>query len=119
MALGNILKKRRDTLGLSRYDIERGMEQRGFRLAPSTLRNWETGRKNNSTEWDPAFLRALADTLDMTEIDLLAQLGFKVVPDGYTIEDIELARRIRGIPAAERGKMYKAMLGLLDNLGIK
>lgn len=119
MALGNVVKKRREALGLSRYDIERGMEERGFRLAPTTLRNWEKGRKHSETDWDAGFLRALADTLGTTEIDLLKELGFNITIDGYTSEDLEIAHRIRQLSEADRKKMVKMMLAILEGMGIK
>ena len=119
-AIGKIIKKRRDDLGLNRGDLLARLKERGVEIPRTTLRGWEveTARKWEY-DWNPEFLRALADSLEMSDLELLHEMGFPVIPEGYTLDDMLLARKIREVPAGQRKKIVKTLLAVLDNLGVE
>jgi len=118
-AIGKIIKKRRDDLGLNRGDLLARLKERGVEIPRTTLRGWEveTARKWEY-DWNPDFLRALADSLEMSDIELLHEMGFPVIPEGYTLDDVLLARKIRETPPARRKQIVRTLLAVLDNLGV-
>ena len=100
-AIGKIIKKRRDDLGLNRGDLLARLRQRGVDIPRTTLRGWEvdTARKWEY-DWNPDFLRALAEALEMSDVELLYEMGFPVIPEGLTHRD---AVRVDGFSRAPVG----------------
>ena len=118
-AIGKIIKKRRDDLGLNRGDLLARLKAHGVEIPRTTLRGWEVETANKwAYDWNPDFLRALADSLEMSDIELLHEMGFAVIPEGYTLDDMLLARKIREVPPEKRKQIVKTLLAVLDNLGI-
>lgn len=117
--IGKIIKKRRDDLGLNRGDLLARLKLRGVDLKRTTLRGWEveTAQKWNY-DWNPDFLRALAESLEMSDIELLYEMGFPVIPEGLTLDDMLLAQKIREAPPEKRKQIVRTLLAVLDNLGV-
>lgn len=116
MTIGELIKQRREELGLSRADLERRLDLHGINLPRTTLRYWEEGGRHGSTDWNPDFIRALAVVLETSEYALLTDLGFPIIPEGFTLDDIVLAKKLRDAPIEKRKQAIKMLLAILDQL---
>lgn len=117
--LAEFIQQRREELGLSRLDIERRMTAVGSDLNHNTLESWENRPGNKwERDWNPDFLSALAEVLETDELKILHELGFPVVPEGFTFEDVVLAKRINAAPPEKRKEAVQMLLAIMDRLGI-
>lgn len=98
MHLGELILEERTRQGISRADLDQRLRSHGFSLAGSTLRDWETGNRDFSMDWNPKFLRALSDALGLPELEILARLGFEIgLPDDISPMALVIAMRIGAI----------------------
>jgi hypothetical protein len=119
-AIGSIIKKRRQGLGLKQTDLVARLKAHGVDLPRTTLRGWEADPARKwDYDWNPDFLRALAESLETSDLAILHEMGFPVIPEGYTLEDMLLAQRIREAPPTQRKEIVRAMLAILDDLGVE
>ncbi len=119
MVLGQLIKQYREQRGLSRTELAERLAVYGIELPESTLRYWEKGGRRSATDWNPNFIAALADAFDVDELELLHQLGFPVIPEGFILDDLKLARRLRELPVDKRKEAIRALLTVLDAMGIE
>lgn len=116
MRLGKVIKKHREDKGLSQYDLRDRLEARGFKVSRPTISNWETSENEaGDTTWNPKFIKALADIFETTELEILHDAGFDLVPPGFKPEDIALAMMIRSVPDVKmRERLVRALLVILE-----
>lgn len=115
MSLGPLVKRYREQAGLGAPDLLQELSQRGFEIKQSTYYDWE--KKSDNIDWNPEFVTALADIFGKSEIEILDELGFNIVPEGFAKEDIEFAQVIRSIPnPLKRRRVLQALIGIIDLL---
>lgn len=115
MSLGPLVKRYREQTGIGAPDLLQELSRRGFEIKQSTYYDWE--KKSDSIDWNPEFVTALADIFGKTEIEILDELGFNIVPEGFTKEDVEFAQVIRSIPnPLKRRRVLQALIGIIDLL---
>ena len=117
MRFGDVVKRHREQIGLSQADLRLRLKTRGFDLARSRISGWENKDVSPGQElaWNPAFLKALAESLETSEVALLDELGFPVgTPAGFTVEDMEFARIVASHPPDRRRRAVKAFLAILE-----
>jgi ribosome-binding protein aMBF1 (putative translation factor) len=116
MNLGQLIKHRREVLGMSRAELSKQLHDRGVILPESTLRHWEKGSRQGETDWNADFMRVLAETLEMDTVEALHELGFPVVPPGLTIEDLALVQRLRELPEEDRRRVIRMLNAIINEL---
>lgn len=115
MKLWELIKRKRKASGISQESLADHLAAAGFNVSRTTISGWEQGKRANDLDWNPDFIRALATTLNTDAIELLRDLGFPVVPDGFTFEDVQLAFRLREIPDLEdRKRATRILNAVLD-----
>lgn len=122
MAFGTTLKQIRKDAQLSQEDVASYLSSRGFQITPQALSHWETGRSQpREYAWDAKFFRALAEALEISEIELLYKLGFNVtLPNDTPAFIIDLAKRLRPLaelPPAQRDDALDRINKALDLAG--
>jgi hypothetical protein len=120
MHLGELIFKERTRQGMSRAELDRRLRSHGFTLAGSTLRDWETGNRDFSMDWNPYFLHALSDALGLPEMEILSRLGFDVgLPKEIPPAALVVAMRIGAIEDSELRKKAVDLVNLaLDIAGL-
>jgi transcriptional regulator with XRE-family HTH domain len=116
MKLGELIKRRREILKLSRADLSTRLEDRGIHFPQSTLRNWETGVRQSENDWNPNFLEALAEVLEMDVLEMLDELGFPVIPPGLTVDNLMLIQKLRELPEEKRRRAIRMLITIIDEL---
>lgn len=123
MRIGRLIKQYRDRAGIERTEVSRRLSDHGFEIPHQTLKEWEDKpeRKDKAEiAWNPDFVSALASIFDKTDLEVLDDLGFNVIPSGFTKEDIEFAKAIREIPnPVKRRRVVQALLQIIDLLEMK
>jgi len=115
--LGATIKMLRKDAGLTQEELSDLLEQYRFSVARTTISVWEnTNPDVTDPTWNPRFIQALAEIFDISEVELLDRLGFEVVPDGYTLSDVEFARSFSRLPDAKKEKVLRLLLDLMDIL---
>lgn len=100
---------------VSQEALSEHLSAAGFDVSRTTISGWERGERTNELDWNPEFIQALATALNTDAITILRDLGFPVVPDGYTFDDVQLALRVRDIPdPEERRRAVRILNAVLD-----
>lgn len=107
--VGELLKSRRDALGLSRRDLSERLESYGVKYSTSAIAWWE-GNRTNPPMHDRNFMEALAKALDMSLTAFLEFLGMVDLDVSSLSEDERLL-----LEAYRSGDLQKAMRILSDS----
>jgi transcriptional regulator with XRE-family HTH domain len=102
--VGELIKHRRDTLGLTRKDLSARLASYGVQYSVSAIAWWE-GNRTNPPMHDRNFIEAMAKALDMTISEFLNFLGLvdadvdlsddeKSLLEAYRSGDFQQAMRI-------------------------
>ena len=120
MHLGELILQERKRQGMSRAELDKRLRAHGFALAGSTLRDWETGNRDFSMDWNPYFLFALSDALGLPELEILDRLGFDVgLPKEIPPAALVVAMRIGAVQDPELRKKAVELVNLaLDIAGL-
>ena len=68
---------RRKQLKLHQEELAERLRNAGFNVSRATVSSWETGRHSAPLN-DPAFTKALAQTLELTVAELLILAGYEI-----------------------------------------
>jgi len=115
VTLGQLIKQYRDAARMSLADVSERMESAGFSITPQGLGKWENRKPaKDDTFWNPTLITALADAFDKTELEILTDLGFDLLPEGFTAQDVKLALAIRPLPDTKKMQLMRAFNAILD-----
>lgn len=104
--VGELIKHRRDSLGLTRKDLSARLASYGVQYSISAIAWWE-GNRTNPPMHDRSFIEAMAKALDMSVSEFLGFLGLvdidlnlsddeKSLLEAYRSGDLQQAMRILG-----------------------
>jgi hypothetical protein len=118
MRIGKLIQQYRAETGMERTNLASQLAQYGLEIPHQTIKDWEEKElKRDMHAWNPALVEALAGIFDKTQAEVLSDLGFDVVPNGLTLEDVELARMLGSIPnPMRRRRVVAALLSVLELL---
>lgn len=80
MQFSDLIKTRRISLGLTQDELAEKMTALGYQIQYTGISHWETGRTMPPLQND-VFRSALSLALEMTEVEIMRALGFRVESD--------------------------------------
>lgn len=116
MKLGDLILEHRTRLDMSQEDVVKRLSLHGFNLSRAAISKWERkAPQPDDIAWNPRFIEALADIFGTTPVELLHELGFTYLPEGFEPEDVALALAIRGVEdVKKREKLVRGLLAILE-----
>jgi transcriptional regulator with XRE-family HTH domain len=106
----NWLKQRRRELHLSQEELSIQLQLAGFDVSRATVSHWETGRNTIPLD-NPNFVEALANSLNMGIMELLASAGY-IKYSKFGEDATKAAALVDSMPASRR----KMAVGILEQL---
>lgn len=99
--LPEILRHRREELGLSRASLSKIIKEYGYQITGVGISHWEAGRRRVSLD-DPVLLNALSMSLSIDRLTLLQARGIEIASTGRTPEARLASEIIDSLPPDER-----------------
>lgn len=107
--VGELIKHRRDLLGLTRKDLSARLASYGVQYSTSAIAWWE-GNRTNPPMHDRNFIEAMAKALDMSVAEFLSFLGLVDV-------DLDLSEDEKSLLEAYRSGDFQQAMRILGNSG--
>jgi transcriptional regulator with XRE-family HTH domain len=106
----NWMQRKRKDSNLNQDELAAKLQIAGFDVGRTTISNWETGRSTPPFD-DPKFVRALANALRISVIDVLSLAGYELSVD----KDKESARRAADIVNQLSQEKQRLALRILED----
>ena len=111
LAMNNIwLSKRRTQIDITQQQLATKLTLSGFETSRTSVTGWEKG--NPIPLESPQFVRALANALRMSALDVLIEAGYPITTDSHT----EYGRRAADIVDQLTDSKKRLALGILEQI---
>jgi transcriptional regulator with XRE-family HTH domain len=115
MSIGALIKTHRVRLGISQQDLAERLKSRGFDFRRGRISSWEREEPRNEFEWNPDFLDALAEALEVSPLQLLDEMGFPTgLPSGISPEALAIAQAISSAAPDLRTRLLRMVNAALE-----
>jgi len=108
--MGSWIARRRNQLEISQSDLVARLTINGYEVSRPTVSNWENGKVPPLD--DPTFVRAIANALKMSVLDVLIVAGYPLTSDSHTEDGRRAADIVDQLPEDKR----RLALGVLEQI---